>query len=148
MHPVEKRCRSSRSGWYWARSSHDARCMAQKVGCICTLYKVRALPSTQSSESGMSKSFWVVLRSPQNVRPTMVMVSRTLEFTHAVNENVATRAQPPNLLDRQAVVSHHTTSTTEHQSAPMLILLKEGLRTSPAPVSTAPRPFNDPSRRR
>ena len=58
--------------------------MAQKVGCICTLYKVRALPSTQSSESGVSKSFWVVLCSPQNVRLSMVMVSRTLEFTHAV----------------------------------------------------------------
>ena len=77
----------------------------------------------------------------------MLMVSRTLEFTHAVNENVATRAQPPNLLDGQAIASNHTTSTTEHQGALMLVQLKEGFRASPAPISTALWPFNDPSRR-
>ena len=42
------------------------------------VYKVRALPSTQSSESGVSKSFRVVLGTPQNIGFTMFMVSRTL----------------------------------------------------------------------
>ena len=50
----------------------------RKVGRICTLYKVRALPSAQSSESSVSKSFWVVLGTPQHVGVTVFMVSRTL----------------------------------------------------------------------
>ena len=50
------------------------RKLATSVHCT----KCGALPSAQSSESGVSKSFRVVLRTLQDIRFTVFMVSMTL----------------------------------------------------------------------